>query len=161
MANTLTQLAAELATAAHRGQTDKAGQPYIDHPRRVSTYVDPHNTHAIAAALLHDSIEDTTLTTADLAAQGIPAEVIEAVELLTRHNDQPRIDYYTQIRQHQVAREVKLADLADNTDPARLAMLPTALRSHLLRKYTNAYQALGVDPHDGHRRRTSPSSVPR
>lgn len=159
-ANSLTRLAVELATVAHQGQCDKAGQPYIGHLQRVASYVDPHNIHAVAAALLHDSIEDTTLTAADLAALGIPPEVIEVVELLTRHDGQLPTDYYTQIRQHRLAREIKLADLADNTDPDRLAMLPKALRAHLQRKYANAYQALGVDPDDGHRRRASSRRVP-
>jgi (p)ppGpp synthase/HD superfamily hydrolase len=160
VANAITALAAQVADSAHAGQRDKAGQPYIGHVRRVATYVDPHDANAVAAALLHDTIEDTPITTADLAARGIPAEVIEAVELLTRRDDQSPDDYYQQIRQHRLAREVKLADLADNTDPDRLAMLPETHRARLLRKYANAYQALGADPDDGHRRRADRRRVP-
>ncbi|WP_413467224.1 HD domain-containing protein [Mycolicibacterium sp. 120270] len=154
--NTITSLAAGIADSAHAGQRDKAGQPYIGHVRRVASYIDdPHDTAAVAAALLHDTLEDTPITAADLADRGIPAQVIAAVELLTRRENQSPADYYAQIRQHRIAREVKLADLADNTDPDRLAMLPETRRTRLLHKYANAYRALGANPADGHRRRAA------
>jgi hypothetical protein len=142
-----------LAERAHAGQVDKAGLPYIGHLERVAGYVDPADPLAQIAALLHDSIEDTSLTPPDLADHGIPALAIEAIELLTRHPDQNSEDYYQAIRENALAREVKLADLADNSDPARLALLPDALHARLTSKYAVAYRALGACVDDGNLRR--------
>lgn len=150
---TLAALAAGIAEKAHAGQVDKAGRPYVEHVRRVAAYVDPTDADAIAAALLHDTLEDTETTPADLAAAGIARPVIDAVVLLTRRSDLSTADYYARIHCDRLAREVKLADLADNTDPARLQLLEPAARERLRRKYRHAYQALGSAEADGERRR--------
>lgn len=147
------ELAGRLATNAHAGQVDKAGRPYVEHVRRVARYVDRSDPRAIAAALLHDVLEDTPTTPAQLLEQRVPAVVVEAVQLLTRKAHQPVADYYREIRGHALALEVKLADLADNTDPNRLAQLPDALRLRLLQKYADAYEALGLGLEDGQHRR--------
>lgn len=149
----------ELIEVAHAGQVDKAGLPYVGHLRRVASYVVSGDKLAIATALLHDTLEDTSLTAADLADHGIPVPVIEAVELLTRRSNQPPEDYYRTIRRNPLAQEVKLADLADNSDPARLDQLPDATRARLRRKYSAAYRALGVDEVDGQRRRARAKSA--
>jgi (p)ppGpp synthase/HD superfamily hydrolase len=143
-----------IAAEAHTGQVDKAGMPYVGHVRRVASYVDPANTDAVVAALLHDVIEDTGIDAAKLAERGIPAQAIEAIELLTRRDDQPSATYYQRISEHPTAREVKLADLADNTDPDRLANLSESDRARLTQKYGGAYAALGADFDDGARRRS-------
>lgn len=146
--------AQRLCDHAHMGQLDKAGRPYVEHPRRVAGYVAGADTTAVATALLHDALEDSSMTSTDLAAAGITAKIIEVVELLTRRNGVSSDEYYRRIRAHPIARDVKLADLADNTDPDRLALLTPADRSRLMAKYTAAYAALGVDPSDAdHRRR--------
>ncbi len=160
MNRTTTAIAADIAEQVHANQQDKAGRPYVEHVQRVATYVDPTNESAIAAALLHDTIEDTALTPADLTGAGIPTEVVDAVNLLTRREDQPAADYYAQISRHPLALEVKLADLADNTDPQRLALLPEDRQEKLRRKYATAYQALGADYGDGEQRRNR-GRVPR
>lgn len=149
----LTDAARELAQCAHAGQFDKAGKPYIGHLERVASYVDPGNPLAMTAALLHDSIEDTSLTAQALLEHGIPAGAVEAIELLTRRPEQTPEDYYQAISEHPLAREVKLADLADNSDPARLALLPDSLRDRLTQKYAAAYRALGASVDDGEQRR--------
>lgn len=143
-----------IAAAAHAGQVDKAGMPYIGHVRRVASYVDPANSDAVVAALLHDVIEDTGITAAELAERGIPQAAIDAIELLTRRDDQPSADYYQRISEHPTAREVKLADLADNTDPDRMATLTESDHARLTQKYAGAYAALGADFDDGDRRRS-------
>jgi (p)ppGpp synthase/HD superfamily hydrolase len=147
------ELAGRLAADAHARQVDKAGRPYVEHLRRVAGYVDPSDSHAVAAAWLHDVLEDTSTTPAQLLEQHLPADVVETVQLLTRKPQQQAADYYREICAHALAREVKLADLADNTDPDRLAQLPEALRLRLVRKYADAYEALGVGLEDGRCRR--------
>ncbi|BBY19867.1 hypothetical protein MSTO_00720 [Mycobacterium stomatepiae] len=93
-----------IAAEAHAGQVDKAGMPYVGHVRRVASYVDPANTDAVVAALLHDVIEDTAIDAAELAERGIPAQAIDAIELLTRRDDQPSATYYQRISEHPTAR---------------------------------------------------------
>ena len=132
------ELARQIATRAHAGQTDKAGRPYIDHPRRVAARL--VDLQEQAAAWLHDVIEDTEVTAEDLRNAGIDDEVIAAVQLLTRDGDED--GYYAGIAADPLAREVKLADIADNTDPARTALLDPETRQRLATKYTNARRAL-------------------
>ncbi|ETD31754.1 HD domain-containing protein [Williamsia sp. D3] len=139
----LIAIADTIAVQAHKGQTDKLGNDYIHHPRSVARRVDQTNTAAVAAALLHDVVEDSQTTPVDLADRGIPADVIAAVELLTRRDDVSSDGYYAAIVKDPVALEVKLADLADNTDPARLRLLDEATQRKLIVKYTKAYRALG------------------
>ena len=138
-------IADAIAVQAHQGQTDKLGNDYIEHPRSVARRVDQSNPVVVAAALLHDVVEDSEITPADLADRGIPTEVIAAVELLTRRSDVSDDDYYAAIVKDAIALEVKLADLSDNTDPARLGLLDKATQRKLITKYTKAYRALGRD----------------
>jgi len=161
MTHDLTNKARTLAERAHTDQFDKAGLPYIGHLERVASYVDPTNPLALTAALLHDSIEDTSLTAQDLLEYGIPTAAIEAIELLTHRSEQSPEDYYQAISEHPLAREVKLADLADNSDPGRLALLPDSLRVRLTRKYLAAYRALGANVDDGDQRRARARSAMR
>jgi (p)ppGpp synthase/HD superfamily hydrolase len=130
-----------IATIAHRSQTDKIGVPYIEHPRRVAARLnDPKH---IAAAWLHDVIEDCGITAGNLAAAGISSEVIIAVVLLTRTADNEGDGYYEAIRENPIALAVKLADIADNTDPERTARLEPEVRQRLAGKYENAKKLLG------------------
>jgi len=153
MTTELVAVAARLCDQAHADQRDKAGRPYVVHPRRVASYVAADNVRAVMAALLHDVLEDSALTATELADAGIPGEVIATVELLTRSSAVPDDEYYRRIAAHPDALEVKLADLADNTDPARLALLPPGVRDRLRAKYDAAYARLGVASADGDRRR--------
>lgn len=137
----LVATARRLAQHHHDGQVDKAGQPYLGHVLRVADRVSHLEPEVVAAALLHDVLEDTAATAAELAAAGIPATVIEAVALLTKTGG-PLDAYYARIREHPVALAVKLADIADNADPDRQAQLAPEVRERLTRKYTKAAAAL-------------------
>jgi (p)ppGpp synthase/HD superfamily hydrolase len=143
MAVPLVKLADHLAEQAHLGQVDKAGEPYISHPRRVAARV-ADDPYAAATALLHDTLEDTALTERQLRHH-MPPAVVEAVVLLTRLPEQEAGAYYAAIRSHPLALRVKLADLADNSDPARLAALDEATSQRLREKYARAYRALTDD----------------
>jgi len=139
----LVATARRLAAHHHDGQVDKAGQPYLGHIERVAERVGHLEPEVVATALLHDILEDTDVTADDLAAAGIPAAVIDAVVLLTKTGG-PLHTYYEAIREHPVALAVKLADIADNSDPARLAQLAPDVRERLTNKYANAVEALRV-----------------
>lgn len=136
MRRSIAVLAKEIAAAAHRGQVDKAGQPYITHPARVAARV-AGDEHAVAAAWLHDVVEDTPVTLADLE-DSFPTEVTIAVDALTRRPGEAPADYYARVRAVPLALTVKLADLADNSDPQRLARLDVATRERLIAKYARA-----------------------
>ena len=110
--------AIELAARAHAGQVDKAGQPYILHPLRVMLRVSTEAERM--AAVLHDVVEDTPLTLAQLAEEGFPAEVLAAVDALTKRPGESRMDAAARAARHAVARTVKLADNAENMDLGRL-----------------------------------------
>jgi (p)ppGpp synthase/HD superfamily hydrolase len=69
--------AARLATRAHAGQVDQAGQPYIGHPERVAARLTTEEAKVVA--WLHDVIEDGGLGIGDLVAAGIPSHVATAV----------------------------------------------------------------------------------
>lgn len=130
-----------IAQRCHAGQVDKIGRPYIEHPRRVAARLD--TPVAKAAALLHDVIEDCEVSADDLRSFGMPEAVVACVLLLTRRDDVPDAVYYERIRGDELARTVKLADLSDNTDPARLAGIAEPKRGQLRAKYRHAYAALG------------------
>lgn len=140
----LISAAEDIARVAHRGQIDKIGVDYIEHPRRVAGRFDPETQpNETAVAWLHDVIEDTTVTATELAERGIPADVITAVELLTK--DPAEVDlteYYERIRVNPLALAVKLADIADNTDPSRTASLEPEVRERLAAKYAKALAIL-------------------
>ncbi len=117
----LTNKAMRLAYAAHHGQLDHGGVPYILHPLHLAEEM-PDEVSA-CAALLHDVVEDTALTLKDLREQ-FPPEVCEVVRLLTHGEGVDYFDYVRAIRGNEVARRVKLADLRHNSDETRLTDVP-------------------------------------
>ncbi len=136
----LVAAADRLAERAHRGQTDKAGEPYVDHPRRVAAGLPDPDLQA--AGLLHDVLEDTSLTVADLRAAGVGELVIETVEAVTKQSGEDYLQAVGRAAAHPLARELKRADVADNVDPERLARLDDATAVRLRRKYEAALDIL-------------------
>lgn len=111
--------AIEIAAAAHAGQVDKAGQPYILHPLRVMLRVS--SDYERMAAVLHDVVEDTPVTLAQLTESGFPAEVVTAIEALTKRRGETRLQAAARAASNPIARVVKLADNAENMDLGRIA----------------------------------------
>jgi (p)ppGpp synthase/HD superfamily hydrolase len=146
--NGVIEAARVIATAAHAGQVDKTGHPYITHPERVAAKVSALFPDApaavVAAALLHDVIEDTPVTAAELIAAGIPAPVVDAVNAVTKREGEPVEKYFERVRSNAWAVLVKTADIADNTDPERVAQLDPATRERLQEKYARARALLAA-----------------
>ncbi|MES2321951.1 MAG: HD domain-containing protein [Pseudomonadota bacterium] len=107
-----------IAATAHASQLDKAGQPYILHPLRVMLRL--QSEHARMAAVLHDVVEDTDVTLQQLAAEGFPQQVIAAIEALTKRPGESRLQAAQRAAVNPLAREVKLADNAENMDLSRI-----------------------------------------
>lgn len=125
-----------LARRFHAGAVDKAGRPYIEHPLRVMGRVSTDQEKL--AAVLHDLLEDTDLSPTDLLAAGCPPRVVTALDALTRRDGEPYEAFVARAAADPVARAVKLADIADNLDPDRLAVLAPDEAAWLTAKYARA-----------------------
>ena len=159
-----------LAAEAHKGQLDKAGNPYILHPLRIMLSVSyealkqtasesPCRTEKLAlvepdealeiirvAAVLHDVVEDTSVTLGVLRREGFSNAIIGAIDLLTRRKEagQTYAQFVVRIRDsgNPFAHYLKLVDIGDNTTPARMAVLPRDVRKGLKERYARAKRLL-------------------
>ena len=110
--------ALNIAVTQHAGQTDKAGKPYILHPLRVMMNME--NDEEMAAAVLHDVIEDTSISAEDLLDNGIPEKVVEIVKTVTKREGESYDDFISRISAYEPAVRVKISDIRDNMDICRL-----------------------------------------
>lgn len=135
-----------LAVAAHEGQTDKAGRPYAEHLRAVAEGVRVRggSEEQIAAAWLHDSVEDDALSAEWLDSAELPRAVKDMVLALTKRPGEDPESYTRRILAVPGALLVKEADLAHNADPARLAVLDEPTRTRLTAKYATVRGLLGL-----------------
>ncbi|NTY87996.1 bifunctional (p)ppGpp synthetase/guanosine-3',5'-bis(diphosphate) 3'-pyrophosphohydrolase [Serratia fonticola] len=127
MTDTLAERARRYATKAH-GAIDQrrkyTNDPYIVHPQAVMEIVSsvPHSEEMLAAAWLHDTVEDTPSTLADIESHFGP-QVASLVAMLTNvsvGNAENRYQRKNRDRRHSAnaspqAKTIKLADLIDNT----------------------------------------------
>lgn len=140
----LIDTALSFALDIHRGQEDRGGQAYILHPLTLMMQMD--TTAERLAAILHDTIEDSDRTLDDIRALGLPAEVVEAVYLLTHDKSAMTYeDYVLRLKSNPIARKVKLADLQHNMDIRRTGPVDPADLPRL-NKYLRAWDTLtGAD----------------
>lgn len=134
-------IALSIAKKAHAGQVDKAGIDYIQHPLYVASQVKTEQEKAVA--LLHDVLEDSDITAADLLAYGLSNEVVTAVQTLTKKKGQSYQDYLEKVKSNNLARVVKLADLKHNSDLSRLKSVSDTDRERV-KKYKNAIRYLST-----------------
>lgn len=109
-----------IATNAHAGQFDRGGRPYILHTLAVMYLLNSDDEELMAAAVLHDTLEDTKVTRADLRDAGISERVINTVTLLTKMPGDTYEEYKAKVLTSRDAMLVKLADLTHNSDIRRL-----------------------------------------
>ena len=143
------ETAIRLATQYHSGQKDKAGKPYILHPLWVMNKV--NSIEAKIVAVLHDVLEDTSLTKDDLIAHEFNEDIVNAIELLTKSKNQSYESYIENISKNKLATEVKMADLLHNMDLTRLKDI-TFKDLTRSQKYMKAYNQLetSLREHDIH-----------
>ena len=96
----MTMKAMKIAYQAHHGQLDYNGIPYILHPVHLAEQMQDEITCTVA--LLHDTVEDTSVTLDELEKE-FPPEVTEAVALLTHDEDEDYFDYVRRIKAHPVS----------------------------------------------------------
>jgi (p)ppGpp synthase/HD superfamily hydrolase len=130
-----------IALRAHTGVTDKAGRAYILHPLRIMAKMTTDNE--MSAALLHDVIEDSDITAADLLSEGIPSEVVDAVLCLSKREAESYQDFVVRAKQNPIARKVKIADIEDNINVLRITNL-TEKDLARIAKYHAAWQFLNA-----------------
>jgi GTP diphosphokinase / guanosine-3',5'-bis(diphosphate) 3'-diphosphatase len=124
--------AISIAANAHAGQLDQANEPYILHPLRVMLRVSTEEERVVA--VLHDVVEDTSVSLESLAAEGFSQNVLAAVEALTKRPGESRMEAAARAAVNDLARTVKLADNADNMDLSRITH-PTEKDFERLREY--------------------------
>lgn len=134
-------IALAIARKAHAGQVDKAGVDYIQHPLYVASQVKTEQEKSVA--LLHDVLEDSDITAADLLAYGLSNEVVTAVQTLTKKKGQSYQDYLEKVKSNDLARVVKLADLKHNSDLSRLKSVSDTDRERV-EKYKKAIYYLST-----------------
>ncbi len=141
----LEQTALKIAWQAHKGQTDKAGAPYIYHALAVSKAMGQEKCRALA--LLHDVCEDSDLTRQDLERLGIPGDIAHSVQVMTRRKGEDYMDYIRRVSLDEMARAVKIQDLKHNMDLTRIPH-PTGKDWSRVEKYEKALRFLLTLPWD-------------
>ena len=132
--------AKEIAKAAHEGQVDKAGKPYIEHPMRVMKM--GKTVEEKIAGVLHDVVEDSEWTFEMLEKEGIPKDVMDALRCVTKLSEDEDYDHFiARVKTNPLAVKVKLNDLKDNMDITRLDQV-TEKDLARLNKYIRAYKQL-------------------
>ena len=105
--------AISLATEAHRDQKDKANAPYILHPLRVMLRMETETDRIIA--MLHDVVEDSRVTLQDLQRAGYSAEIVEAIQYLTRPKEEEYEQFIERVKGNCIFRRIPATD----SDPSR------------------------------------------
>ncbi len=145
-ASEMLEKALEIALEVHKGTTDKAGAPYILHPLRVALGLEDERDQIVA--VLHDVIEDGGAcgwTWARLKEEGFPAEILDALECVTKrdgeHGDENYMTFIRRSKTNPIALRVKMADLRDNMEILRIRR-PVEKDFTRLKKYIEAYREL-------------------
>ena len=132
--------AIQIATEAHHGQVDKAGNDYILHPLRVMEL--GNSLEEKIVGVLHDVVEDTDWTFERLADEGFSPIILDALRCVTKLSENEPYDHFiSRVQANSLAIAVKLNDLSDNMDIRRLKTL-TEKDFIRLQKYHKAYWRL-------------------
>jgi plasmid maintenance system antidote protein VapI len=110
--------AMNIAIEAHKGVTDKGGNPYILHPDAVASRVKTIKQKIVA--WLHDVVEDTKTTFDDLRKEGFPEDIIQAIVAVTRRENESYAEFCIRASENEIAIDVKIADIKENLDFSRL-----------------------------------------
>lgn len=142
--NDLLEKAAMLCLNAHRGQVDKVGQAYFQHPMRVAMRCASYAQKIVA--LLHDVIEDTDMTPAGLLEAGFPQEIVDGVLSVTRRDGESYEAFVVRASRNPIGKVVKLHDLEDNLDLSRLHEIDGRMAERLSRYLAARRFLLGQNP---------------
>jgi (p)ppGpp synthase/HD superfamily hydrolase len=111
------------------------------HPLKVMHYLKSDDLELMAIAVLHDVVEDSDVTFADLYAMGFTPRIVETLRLLTKVKGQSHQEYVDGIKTSKDAIAVKLAALRHNSDIRRLKGI-TDKDITRMKKYNEMYLSL-------------------
>jgi len=129
----------EIALKAYSGQKDKAGKTYILHPLRLMAKMETEEEMSVA--LLHDVIEDSNLTAQDLLNNGIPSNIVNAVQVLTKLSGESYENFIERVLENKLASKIKKADIEDNINILRLNSINNQDLERIA-KYHKSWQTL-------------------
>ena len=101
-----------IACDAHQGQSSINGEPYILHPLRLLIKAKSNEEKIIA--VLHDVIEKSNISLADLKNKGFDQNIISSIDSLSRRRGESYVDYIARLMKNNISVKIKLLDLADN-----------------------------------------------
>ena len=101
-----------IAFEAHKGQSSINGEPYILHPLRLLIKSKSNEERIIA--VLHDVIEKSNISLADLKNKGFDQNIISSIDSLSRRKSESYVDYIERLMQNRISVKIKLLDLTDN-----------------------------------------------
>ena len=136
-------LCERIARRLHRYDVDKQGAPFILHPAAVAAILEKQGApwQSVAAAWLHDAVEDGKITLAELRVL-VPAEIADLVGVLTRRKDsETYVEYILRVARTPAAIPIKLADLEHNLDLSR-GPIPATEGRNLRMRYKTARAVL-------------------
>lgn len=131
--------ALKIAITAHSGQVDKYGQPYIEHPLRVSQACKSEVERIIG--ILHDVVEDSDYTCDQLREEGFSEDIVVAIDCLSKRDGEDFFDYIDRVKTSPLAIKVKINDLKDNMNITRMDVI-TDKAVKKLKRYLKAYHIL-------------------
>ena len=132
-------IAISITAKAFEGKKDKGGKPYILHCLRVMNGVNQEDNELMQIACMHDLVEDCKEWDGyKLSEIGFSHRVVSTILTLTHRKEVPYDDYIKAIALNEDARQVKLADLRDNSNITRLKGL-TKKDFDRLEKYSRSY----------------------
>lgn len=132
-----------IAATCHVDQTDRGGKAYILHPLRMMMRLRTSDEELMAIAVLHDCVEDCSITGDDLREAGMTERIIAGVLALTRIDGESYETFIERCALNKDATRVKLEDLRDNSDITRLKGLRQKDFKRL-EKYSKAYEYLSA-----------------
>lgn len=112
--------AIKLAAERHSEQYDKGGNPYILHVLKVMHYVRTNDEELNCIAVLHDIVEDTATTYAELIELGFSERVINGIRRVTKVPGESIEEYQQKVISSTDSMRVKMSDLRHNMDIRRL-----------------------------------------
>lgn len=133
-------LCLNIAVKAHHGQLDKVGLPVILHPMTVGGM--GNTPEEVCVGFLHDTVEDTDMTTDELVKLGVDKDVVECVKILTHADGMTYEDYVASILNscNKTAINVKHNDLMHNSKRASVYGFSKQVEKY--RRVLNLFEAI-------------------
>jgi len=125
------------------GVTDLGGAPYYNHLLFVMNNTKSSNKEDKIIALLHDVVEDTSVTLDELKSMGYSDYVVSGVDAITRRKGEAYSSYLSRVKAHKGAVVVKIADITHNSDLSRLKRKINSVDIKRIDKYKKARKFLG------------------